>query len=112
MPYVAPTDTVSTLRTEMAAIRSEKGPAPWRVPLVGTDQRRCVLLAYPPGHRTVPHHHPHAVETFLVVDGRGTFEIGEEAYSATPGTLLWSPVGVQHTITADRTTDLVFLACV
>src|ERR687885_573356 len=108
MPYAPPSDTLNMLRLDVAAIRSEKGPAPWRVPLVGTDQLRWVLLAYPPGYRTVPHHHPHAVETFLVVDGRGTFEIGQEAYSATPGTLLWSPAGVQHTISAtDGATDLV-----
>jgi mannose-6-phosphate isomerase-like protein (cupin superfamily) len=112
MPYVAPTQTLNTLSVDLSAVRAEKGPAPWRVPLLGAEQARCVLLAFPPGYATLPHHHPHAVEMFLIIEGTGTFDIGGVQYAATSGTLLWSPPGVQHTITVDGPADLVFLASV
>jgi mannose-6-phosphate isomerase-like protein (cupin superfamily) len=112
MPYVAQSEALNALSLDLTAIRAERGPAPWRVPLVGTHDVRCVLLAFPPGYSTVPHHHPHAVETFFIVDGTGTFAIDARPYPAAPGTLLWSPAGVQHTITADGPTDLVFIASV
>jgi quercetin dioxygenase-like cupin family protein len=112
MPYVAPAETLIAQSIDLDRLRHERGPGPWRVPLLGTDQVRWVLLAFPPGYKTVPHHHPHAVETFLVVDGAGTFEIGGTRYAAYAGTLLWSPAGVQHAISVTGPTDLVFLASV
>jgi quercetin dioxygenase-like cupin family protein len=112
VPYVARAEALNTFTLDLAALLAERGPAPWRVPLVGTDEVRCVLLAFPPGYSTVPHHHPHAVETFVIVDGTGTFDIDGTQYAARPGTLLWSPAGVQHTITADGRADLVFIASV
>src|SRR5262245_48341748 len=112
MPYVAHAEALNTLSLDPSALRAERGPAPWRVPLVGTDQARWVLLAFPPGYTTVPHHHPHAVEMFVIVDGAGVFDIGGVRHAAGPGTLLWSPPGVQHVITVSGSTDLVFLASV
>jgi quercetin dioxygenase-like cupin family protein len=73
---------------------------------------RMVLIAYPPGFVSVPHRHPHALESFLVLEGTGNFIIGNRPYGGTPGTLLWSPPGVQHTIAVTGTSDLVFLASI
>jgi quercetin dioxygenase-like cupin family protein len=112
MPYVTPEQALKTFSVDLATLRAERGPAPWRIPLVGTDQVRSVLIAFPPGHATVPHHHPHAIETFFVLSGSGTFEIGAAGYSASAGTLLWSPAGVQHTIVADGPADLIIIASV
>ena len=54
------------------------GEAPRRVALVATPGLRVVLLRWPPGFATVPHHHPHAEEIFLVLEGRAVFSIGDE----------------------------------
>jgi mannose-6-phosphate isomerase-like protein (cupin superfamily) len=112
MPFVAAAEALNANTTDLAALAREQGPAPWRVPLVGADQMRLVLIAYPPGFVSVPHHHPHAVETFLVLDGAGEIMIGTQGYRAAPGTLLWSPAGVQHRIEVTGPSDLVFLASV
>jgi len=80
--------------------------------LLGQPAVRWVLIAYPPGHVSVPHHHPHAVEAFLVYRGRGVFTIGDRDFSACEGTLLWAAAGVEHTIKVSGPDALVFLASV
>jgi quercetin dioxygenase-like cupin family protein len=112
MPYVPPSEALNVVSTDLTVLAGEQGPAPWRMPLVGAGQVRQVLIAYPPGFVSVPHHHPNAVETFLVLDGDATFTIGDQVCPAVRSTLLWSPAGVQHTIEVTGMRDLVFLASI
>lgn len=52
------------------------------------------------GAWTVPHLHRGFEESFLVMDGRFTFTVGEDAVIADPGTYILVPRNTAHTITA------------
>lgn len=121
MPYVSPADAPNAPRVDLAQVRAEMGPGPWRRPLVGTEHTRCALIAWPSGFRSVPHLHPHAAEAFLVLDGEAVFTFGatardgqppESRHRAVPGTLLLAQPGTLHTIEVTGPGDFVFLASV
>jgi uncharacterized RmlC-like cupin family protein len=50
----------------------------------------------PPGGGPPPHVHSREEESFLVLEGEITFQIGEEQHVARPGTFANMPVGVMH----------------
>lgn len=49
-----------------------------------------------PGGGPPPHIHSREEESFLVVDGHVTFQLGEERFVAEPGTFLNMPIGSLH----------------
>src|SRR5262245_44584425 len=71
-----------------------------RQPLVGTPSMRHVMLAFAPNFKTIPHRHPGAGESFLILAGSGWFTIAGERYEALPGRLLWAPTDEVHAIEA------------
>ena len=50
----------------------------------------------PPGGGPPPHIHSREEESFLVLTGEMTFQLGEERFVAGPGTFLNMPVGSRH----------------
>jgi mannose-6-phosphate isomerase-like protein (cupin superfamily) len=103
MPYLSPEETPGQVVIDLADLRREQGPAPWRVGVVGTPNVRFAMLAWEPGFGTVPHQHPHADETFIVVSGRAAFRFGDapglgEVFEAGAGCVLRSPHGQWHDI--------------
>lgn len=49
-----------------------------------------------------PHTHTREDETYLILEGRWSFQAGGEAFKADPGTLVHLPRGVQHSFSIDR----------
>lgn len=114
MPYVSKAEGLNLAFLDMAALRDRMGAPPWRSALVGAPRLRVVLVRWPPGYATVPHHHPRAEEVFLVVEGLAVFTIGGEAERIVgPGQLVLAGRGERHAIRVpDDGGDLVLLAAV
>jgi quercetin dioxygenase-like cupin family protein len=117
MPYVAPAEALNRRMTDLAVLRAQQGPPPWRVSLVGTDQVRFALLAWKPGFATVPHYHPRGVEVFQVLAGRAAFRFGDgpgkgDVIEGRPGSLFTSPPGEWHDITVLGGDDFYMLIAV
>jgi quercetin dioxygenase-like cupin family protein len=114
MPYVSPDQALNLRALDLDALSREQGAPPWRVPLVGSDSTRWVLLCLPPGQVSVPHFHPRAEETFYVLRGRALFRFGgEDADRDAPtGTVLLAPRGVMHTIGVPGNEPLLLLCSV
>lgn len=114
MPYLPPSEARNEAFVRLDALGERTGPTPWRAALVGTGQLRVVLLHWPPGFATVPHHHPFADEIFLVLEGRAWFTIGDEPERIVgPDELVLASRGRRHAIRVpDDVAGLVLLAAV
>ena len=53
------------------------------------------------GHEPPPHTHAREHETYLVLDGQWTFDVGDQTLLAGPGTSVFLPRGVQHRFSID-----------
>ena len=114
MPYVAPSDALNLASLDVPSLTRDQGAPPWRKPLIASDATRWVVISWPVGYVSVPHHHPHAEEVFYVLGGNAVFRFGDGAPEPTvgPGALLVAPRGVIHTIGVPGPEPLVFLASV
>ena len=113
MPYLDPQAANNEISTMIAAIKARRGPPAWREPLVATPAFRQVLLYWPPGEQLTPHWHPRASESFLVLEGSGTFKIGDvPPVEVQPGSCLLALPGIPHEIAVSPTEPLLVLATV
>jgi len=55
------------------------------------------------------HHHPNAEEVVMVVQGRGTQIVGDDALDVEPGDICFIPRSTPHRITGTSEEDLVIL---
>ncbi len=113
MPYVNDGSALDQPFTRLDTLAEAAGPGPWRIPLVGTDGLRVVLLRWLPGYATVPHVHPGAEEIFFVVSGRASFTVGDlPEREVGPGELVLARRGTNHAIRVPGPEPLVLLAAV
>jgi pimeloyl-ACP methyl ester carboxylesterase/quercetin dioxygenase-like cupin family protein len=64
---------------------------------------------YPSGATHENHHHPNAEEVVMVVQGRGTQVVGDDALDLGPGDICFIPRNTPHRITGTSEDDLVIL---
>jgi quercetin dioxygenase-like cupin family protein len=113
VPYVAPDDALNPLALDLNALATSLGPGMWRERLVADEATRWVLLSWPRGTSTVPHRHPHASETFLVLEGRLAARIGDEPEVVVgPGTLLLARRNKIHALRVEGEERLLLIASV
>lgn len=113
MPYVRDGEALDQPFSDLGSIAEMQGSGSWRIPLVGTEAIRVVLLQWPPGYATVPHLHPAAAEIFMVISGRAAFTIGElPERDVEPGELVLARRGVMHAIRVAGDEPLLLLAAV
>jgi quercetin dioxygenase-like cupin family protein len=71
--------------------------------VVGPDQGATLISfgqsTYPLGVTHENHYHPNAEEIVMVVSGRGTQIVGDEALDLGPGDICFIPAGTPHRIT-------------
>ena len=111
MPYVRPEDGLNLPLFNLKELSARFGPPPWRVPLAASSALRVILMAWAPGHTTIPHIHPRADEVFHVLDGRAMFTIGDAPeIQVGPGTVLVGPHGKMHAIRVIGASPFLMLA--
>lgn len=62
-----------------------------------------------PGQIQKVHEHANQDKFYVVIEGRGRFQVGGETFTATTGQIVWSPAGVPHGVTNDGDTRLTLL---
>lgn len=113
MPYVAPHEVLDTWSASVEEVIVASGGPPWRRPLLANDDTRVVLISWPTGYRTIPHHHPFATETFQVVAGRLGFRLDDRPeLDLGAGGIAIAHRGQVHGLRVLGDTPLVFIACV
>jgi quercetin dioxygenase-like cupin family protein len=62
-----------------------------------------------PGQTQAVHTHDDQDKFYFVLEGTGTFTVGEEVQEAGSGLTVWSPAGVDHGVTNNGSERLVLL---
>jgi quercetin dioxygenase-like cupin family protein len=73
----------------------------------------CDIYCFEPGQEQKGHIHREQDKVYLVLDGKGTFQIGDEKQILGPGDGTMAPAGEEHGVlnhTKDRLKVLVFVA--
>lgn len=52
-----------------------------------------------PGQSQKPHDHADQDKFYFVVEGNGTFTLGDDQVQAGPGEVVWAPAGLIHGVT-------------
>lgn len=113
MPFVPDADAICRPSADLDVLARTQGPGPWRLALVGDAGVRAVLLGFPPGFRTIPHHHPRGSELFLVRSGRLGFRLADlPEQELGPGGFLVARPGELHGLRTIGDEPAVLLAAV
>ncbi|RIK55272.1 MAG: hypothetical protein DCC57_05585 [Chloroflexi bacterium] len=68
------------------------------VALYAVDELRAELVVLPPGAVVQEHSHARLHELFDVVEGEGTFQVGERSFVGGPGKCVLVTAGLRHSI--------------
>jgi quercetin dioxygenase-like cupin family protein len=77
--------------------------------LFETGQMFCDVYCLEPGQEQPPHGHPGATKFYYVVEGTGSFRVGDETRELGPGGLAWAGPGEPHGVTNTSRGRLVLL---
>ncbi|MCE9593208.1 MAG: cupin domain-containing protein [Planctomycetes bacterium] len=77
--------------------------------LFETAQMFCDVYCLEPGQAQKPHAHAGATKFYFVLDGRGTFSVGDATRELGPGELAWSEPGESHGVANTSNARLVLL---
>ena len=84
-----------------------------KVNLFDTERMLCDIYCFERGQEQAPHKHAENDKIYYVLEGTGTFSVGEEHTECGPGAAVHCPPGVDHGVvnTGDeRLVVLVFMA--
>ena len=84
-----------------------------KVNLFDTERMFCDVYGLNPGQEQAGHTHAASDKVYFVLDGVGTFRIGDEERSVGPATAVLAPAGVTHAVRnagPSRLAVLVFMA--
>jgi quercetin dioxygenase-like cupin family protein len=65
-----------------------------------------------PGQTQPVHDHADQDKAYIVMEGQGTFTVGEETLAGEAGDCIWAPMGVVHGVTNTSDKRLVVLVCI
>lgn len=65
-----------------------------------------------PGQVQATHDHPGADKAYVVMEGIGRFNIGDETLDQTSGSVVWAPAGVPHGVENVSDARLVLLVAI
>lgn len=77
-----------------------------------TDRFFCDLYCFEPGQEQQPHSHGGQDKIYYVVEGKGTFKVGEEEKEMSAGQIVLAPAGTNHGVANhahERLVTLVFV---
>jgi mannose-6-phosphate isomerase-like protein (cupin superfamily) len=82
---------------------------PFKSTLWKTDRLLLGLNCLAPGQEQRLHDHAGQDKFYFVVEGTGTFTVGDERQSASAGEVVWAPATVPHGVVNRGTARLVLL---
>ena len=81
---------------EVLARKSVSPQKMQKISLFETENMFCDLYCLLPGQTQKPHSHKGADKIYFVLEGTGTFQIGDEESVLGPGMIVLAPSGVEH----------------
>lgn len=97
---------------ELANISGSKrfsGEKMVKVNLFDTSRMFCDVYCFEPGQEQKPHTHEGSDKVYLVLEGRGRFQVGGETRELGVGEAVLAPPGVAHGVTNPGPERLVLL---
>ncbi len=80
-----------------------------KVNLFETGYLFCDVYCLLPGQAQKPHSHAEADKIYYVIEGKGTFRIGNEERVLSSGMIVLAPSATEHGVKNESDTDLVLL---
>ena len=77
-----------------------------------TERFFCDTYCFEPGQSQSPHTHANEYKVYYVIEGRGSFTVGDEERELGPGEIALAPAGQSHGVTnrsQQRLVTLVFV---
>lgn len=96
-----------TVRWAERVVFEESRPA--KVDLWASERLFAGVNCLLPGQAQAVHSHAAADKFYLVLEGTGTFEVGEGTFRSGPGALVPAPAGVPHGVRNEGPEPLVLL---
>ena len=84
----------------------------YKTTLWQAEQMLVGLNCLEPDQRQEPHAHQGADKFYFVLEGRGSFIVGDEEREADEGSLVFAPAGVSHGVANNSTTRLSLLVTI
>jgi len=84
-----------------------------KVNLFDSERMFCDVYGLNPGQEQTAHAHAGCDKIYFVIDGEGSFRIGDEEQRVGAGWAVWAPAGASHAVRNPgpaRLTVLVFMA--
>jgi quercetin dioxygenase-like cupin family protein len=92
----------------LARIKVGEGYSPAEGPVVEGERMQVGLITIPRGTVSQPHSHPNEQWTYVLKGRARVFIAGQPETLAFPGTLIYAPADVVHSVEALPDEDLVF----
>jgi quercetin dioxygenase-like cupin family protein len=114
MPYEDPAALANSLYVQVTDVKARhEGEDRWREPLSASPAGRVVLTHLPAGFEGGRHFHQFAEEWFIPLEGTAEMRVGEGEWTrARPGTVVFSPRQVSHSLRVVGAEPFVMLCIV
>ena len=80
---------------------------PFKATLNASDNMLVGITRLAPGQSQPVHIHVGEDKLYMVLAGMGYFQVGNEYENAGPGTLVWAPAALQHSVINNAADELV-----
>jgi mannose-6-phosphate isomerase-like protein (cupin superfamily) len=90
----------------------ERADKPYKHTFLDTTRLLAGINVLTPGQQQHLHDHPHQDKFYLVLEGSGTFTVGEVTRTCEAGTLVLAPAGIPHGAHNHGSARLVFLTAI
>jgi mannose-6-phosphate isomerase-like protein (cupin superfamily) len=81
----------------------------FRESMVDSAHMKCDIHCLAPGQNQKPHIHEDSDKIYFVVEGCGTFLIGDEEFEVGERNIIHAPAGMTHSVSNDTSSNLVLL---
>jgi mannose-6-phosphate isomerase-like protein (cupin superfamily) len=90
----------------------ERADKPYKHTFLDTARLLAGINVLAPGQQQHLHDHPHQDKFYLVLEGSGTFMVGEVTHTCEVGTLVLAPAGIPHGVHNHGSARLVFFTAI
>ncbi|MCL4870712.1 MAG: cupin domain-containing protein [Anaerolineae bacterium] len=81
----------------------------YKTTLFRADHLLLGLNCLEPGQVQKVHDHADQDKFYMVVAGRGRFQVGDEQFEGAEGQIIWAPAGIPHGVSNENNTRLTLL---